>query len=30
MSLFKLPSWLNQHLYTAKDFKDITEAELDD
>ncbi|MBC7914867.1 MAG: glycosyltransferase [Pyrinomonadaceae bacterium] len=30
MSLFRLPAWLNQHLYTEKNFSDLTDQELDD
>lgn len=30
MSLFKLPGWLDQHLFVNKNFSDLTEAELDD
>ncbi len=30
MSILKLPNWLNRHLYTDKDFHDLTELELDD
>ena len=30
MSIFKLPDWLDQHLFTGKDFKDIGESELEE
>lgn len=30
MSILKLPSWLNQHLYPGKNFDDLTEFELDE
>lgn len=30
MSLFKLPGWLDQHLFVNKNFSDLSEAELDD
>jgi glycosyltransferase involved in cell wall biosynthesis len=30
MSIFQLPGWLHQHLYTDKNFSDLTELELDD
>lgn len=30
MSVFKLPGWLNQHLFVGKNFSDLTPVELDD
>lgn len=30
MSIFRLPGWLNQHLYTGKKFDDLTEFELEE